>query len=103
MTINTLAPSKGGKEQWMERRDSSSGKKSGEIIKKDMMRGRIVNMEVKKGLQDSMIILSLTNARETWMWLEIEESGIQGVAMGCLRVSCGVRRLDAEMMKEWTV
>ncbi len=61
-----------------------------------MMRGRTVSMEVKKGQRDGIIVLTMTYARETWVWNERQRSGIQAVEMSYLRSACGVWRMDGE-------
>ncbi len=35
-----------------------------------VMKGRIVSMEVKKGLHDGIIVPTITYASETWVWNE---------------------------------
>ncbi len=59
-----------------------------------MMKGRIVSMEVKKGLHDGIIVLTITYASETWVWNE--RSRIQAVEMSYLRSACGIRKMDGE-------
>ena len=61
-----------------------------------MMRERRVSKEVKKALRDSIIILTLTCASETWTWNKCQRSKIQAVEMSYLRGGCGVNRMDGE-------
>ncbi len=54
-----------------------------------MMKERTVSMKVKKGL-------TITYAKETWVWNERQRSRIQVVEMSYLRSTCGARRMDGE-------
>ncbi len=49
-----------------------------------MMKGRTVSMEVKEGLRDGIIVLTITYASETWVWNERQRSRIQAVEMSYL-------------------
>ena len=58
------------------------------------MKGRDVSVEVKKGLRNSIIILTLTYGSETWN--RIQKSRIQAMEMSYLRGACGLTRRDWE-------
>ncbi len=55
------------------------------------MNGRNVSMEVKRDLRNTVIVPTLTYARETWAWNESQRSRVQAVEM---RSACGVSRMD---------
>ncbi len=61
-----------------------------------MMKGRTVSMEVKKGLHDGIIVLTITYASEIWVWNERQRPRMQVVEMSYLRGACGVWRMDGE-------
>ncbi len=61
-----------------------------------MMKGRTVNMEIKKALSDSITVPTLTYVSETWMWSEGQRCRIQAAEMSCLRGACGLNRMDGE-------
>ena len=61
-----------------------------------VMNGRIVNMEIKEALHDSIIVPTLTYASETWVWNEGQRSRIQAVEMSYLRGACSLSRMDGE-------
>ncbi len=60
------------------------------------MRERTVSREVKKALRDSIIVLTVAYASETWIWNQSQRSKIQAVEMSYLRGGCGVNRMDGE-------
>ncbi len=47
-----------------------------------MMKGRTVNMEIKRALHDSIIMPTLMYASDTWTWNETEISRIQASRQG---------------------
>ncbi len=61
-----------------------------------VMRERTVRREVKKTLRDSIIVLIVAYASETWVWNQSQRSKIQAVEMSFLRGGCGVKRMDGE-------
>ncbi len=60
------------------------------------MRERTVSREVKKALMDSIIVLTVASASETWVWNQSQRTKIQTVDMSYLRGGCGVNRMDGE-------
>ncbi len=61
-----------------------------------VMRERIVSREVKKALRDSIIVLTVGYASETWVWNQSQMSTNQEIEMIYLRGGCGVKE-EAEM------
>ncbi len=61
-----------------------------------MMKERTVNMEIKKGLHDRIIVPAITYASETWVSNERQRSRIQADEMSYLISACRVRRMDGE-------
>ncbi len=61
-----------------------------------MTRGREVSMEVKEVLQDTIIVLIVIYATETWMWNKCQRSKIQTVEMNYLKDGCGVNKIDGK-------
>ncbi len=59
-----------------------------------IMKGRIVSMEVKRDLRNTVIEPTLTYASETWAWNESQMSRVQAVEISYLRSACGVSRMD---------
>ncbi len=59
-----------------------------------IMNVRSVSMEVKRDLRNTVIVPTLTYARETWAWNESQRSRMQAVEMIYLRSACGVSRMD---------
>ncbi len=59
-----------------------------------IIKGRSVSMEVKRDLRNTVIVPTLTYAKETWAWNESQRSRVQAVEMSYLRSACGVSRLD---------
>ncbi len=57
---------------------------------------RTVSREVKKALRDSMIVLTVAYASETWVWNQSQRSKIQAVEISYLRGGCGVNRIVGE-------
>ncbi len=66
------------------------------------MRERTVRREVKKTLRDSIIVLIVAYASETWIWNQSQRYKIQGVKMSYLRGGCGVYRMDVLVMRMYT-
>ncbi len=60
------------------------------------MKGRNVNMEVKKGIRNSVILPTLSYASETWTWNAAQQSQISAVEMSYMRGPRGVLRWDGE-------
>ncbi len=60
------------------------------------MKGRNVSMEVKKGLRNSVLLLTLTYRSETWTWNRAQQSRVNAVEMSYLRGACGVTRRDGQ-------
>ncbi len=60
------------------------------------MKGRTVNMEIKKTLRDNIILSILTYASKTWTQNEGQRSRIQAVEMIYLKDACGLNRMDGE-------
>ncbi len=61
-----------------------------------MMKGRTVNMEIKKALHDGIIVPTLPYVSETWTWNESQRSRIKAVEMSCVKSACGLNRMDNE-------
>ncbi len=61
-----------------------------------MMKGRTVNMEIKKALHDSITVPTLMYVSETWTCDEAQRIRIQAVGMSYLRGACGLNRMDNE-------
>ena len=61
-----------------------------------IIKGRNVPMEVKRGLRNSVILLTLTCGSETWAWNRAQQSRVRAVEMRYLRGACGVTRWDGE-------
>ncbi len=61
-----------------------------------MMKGRTVNMEIKKALHESIIVPTPTYACETWSWNRGQRSRIQAVEISFLRGACGLNRMGGE-------
>ncbi len=61
-----------------------------------VMRERTLSREVKKALRDSIIVLTVAYASETWVWNQSQRSKIQAVEISYLRGECGVNRMDGE-------
>ncbi len=59
------------------------------------MKGRNVSMEVKKGIRNSVILLTLSYASETCMW-NVTQQPIQAMETSYLRSACGVSKWDGE-------
>ncbi len=78
---------RGGKERIMQGR-----KVAGSLGR--IMNGRSVSMEVKRDLRNTVVIPTLTYARETWSWNESQRSRVQAVEMSYLRSVCGMSRMD---------
>ena len=53
-----------------------------------------VNMEVKKGLHNGIIVPTITYARKTWVWNECQRLWIQTVKVCYRRKICGERKMD---------
>ncbi len=62
-----------------------------------IMKGRSVNMEVKRDLRNTVIVPTLTYVSETWAWNESQRSRVQAVEMSYLRSACGVSRMTREV------
>ncbi len=60
------------------------------------MKGRNVSMEVKRGIRNSVTLLTLSYASETWMWNAAQQSRIQAVEMNYMLGACGVSRWDGK-------
>ncbi len=59
-----------------------------------IMKGRSLSMEVKRDLRNTVIVLTLTYASETWACNESQRSRVQAVERSYLRSVCGVTRMD---------
>ncbi len=57
---------------------------------------RTMSKEVQKALRDSITVLTVTYASETWTWNKCQKSKILAVEMSYLRGGCGVNRIDGE-------
>ncbi len=53
-------------------------------------------MEVKRGLRNSVLLLTLMYGSETWTWNRAQQSRVRPVEMSYLRGACGVTRWDGE-------
>ncbi len=60
------------------------------------MKGRNVSMAVKRGIRNSVILLTLSYALETWTWNAALKSQIRAVEMSYMQGACGVSRWDRE-------
>ncbi len=63
-----------------------------------MIKGKTVNMEIKKALYDSIIVPTLI-VRETWMQNKGQRSAIQAVEIKYLRGGCGLNSMGGESNK----
>ncbi len=61
-----------------------------------MMKGRPVNMEIKKALRDCIMVPTLPYTSDTWRSNEGQRSRIKAVEMSYLRGTCGLNRMDGE-------
>ncbi len=61
-----------------------------------MMKGRTVNMVIKKTLHDSITVPTLTYVSEKWTWNEGQRPRIQALEMSYLRGAYGLNRMDGE-------
>ncbi len=59
-----------------------------------VMKGRIVSMDVKRGLRNSILLPTLTYGSENWTWNGAQQSRVRAVEMSYLRGACGVSRWD---------
>ncbi len=57
-----------------------------------VMKGNNVSMEVKKGLRNSILLLTLTYGSEMLTWNRALQSRVHAVEISCLRGACGVTR-----------
>ncbi len=64
-----------------------------------IVNGRSVRMEVKRGLRNTVIVPTLTYARETRARNESQRCRVQAVEMSYLRSGCGVSRMDGMVVK----
>ncbi len=53
-------------------------------------------MEVKKAIRNSVILLTLSYASETWPWKAAQQSRIRAVEMSYIWGACGVSGRDGE-------
>ncbi len=60
------------------------------------MRERTVSKEVRMALRDSVTVLKVELASETWMWNKCQRSKIQAAEISSLEGGCGVNRMDGE-------
>ncbi len=74
-------------------------------------KGRSVNMAVKKGIRDSVILPTLSYASKTWTWNTAQQSRMKAVEMSYMQGACNVSRWDRESnedmygrfgMSDWT-
>ena len=56
--------------------------------------GRIMSVDVKKGLCNSIVLPTLTYGSETWTWNEAQRSRIRAVEMSYLKGACGITWQD---------
>ncbi len=61
-----------------------------------LMRKGTVSKKVKKALRDSIIVLTVACASETWIWNKCQRSKIEAAEMNYLRGECGVNGMDGE-------
>ncbi len=61
-----------------------------------VMKRRNVSMEVKRGLRNSIFLLTLMYGSETWTWNRAQQSRVHAVEMSYLRGAYGVTRWDGE-------
>ena len=55
-----------------------------------------MSMEVKRGLRDSVLLLTLGYGSEMWTWNTDQQSRMHAVEMSKPRWACGVTRRDGE-------
>ncbi len=60
----------------------------------EVMKGRNVSMDVKRGLRNSILLPTLTYGSENWIWNGAQQSRVHAVEMSYLRGACGVSRWD---------
>ncbi len=63
-----------------------------------VMKGGCVNMEVKRGIRNSIILPTLPCASEIWTWNAAQESKILAVEMSYIRGACGVLGCDRPIL-----
>ncbi len=61
-----------------------------------VMKGSNVSMEVKRGLGNSNLLLTVTYESETWTWNRTQQPRVHAVEMSYRRGACGVTRWDGE-------
>ncbi len=60
----------------------------------EVIKGRNVSMDVKKGLRNSFLLLTLAYGSENWTWNGAQQSRVRAVEMRYLRGPFGVSRWD---------
>ncbi len=60
----------------------------------EVMKGRNVSKDVKRGLRNSILLPTLTYGSENWTWNGAQQSRVRGVETSYLRGMCGVNRWD---------
>ena len=65
-----------------------------------VMKGRNMSMAVKWRIRNSVILLTLSYASETWTWNAAQQSQIKAVEMSYLLGACSVSRWDRESNEE---
>ena len=64
-------------------------------IKRSLASGRNVSMEVKKGLRNSIVLLTFMMEGWTWTWNKVQQSRVL-CEISYLRGACGVTRWKGE-------
>ncbi len=59
-----------------------------------VMKGKNVSMDAKRGLRNSILLLTLTYGSKNWTWNGVQQSRVRAVEMSYLRGACGVSRWD---------
>ncbi len=68
------------------------GGMEGEIREQVMEGRRIVSMDVKRGLRNSILLPTLTYGSKNWTWNKVHQSRVLAVEMSYLRGVCAVSR-----------
>ncbi len=60
----------------------------------ELVKGRNVSMDVKRGLRNGVLLPSLTYGLENWTWNGAQQLRVHAAEMSYLRGACGVSRWD---------
>ncbi len=60
----------------------------------EVMKGRNVSMDMKRGQRNNILLPTLTYGSKNWTWSTAQQSRVHAVEMSYLRGVCGVTRWD---------